>query len=130
MRIIKFLSIVVISLLLTNCTAYKEVASFPDADDVFITSGDGDIQKPYTPIGQLLFLKAGARIPLPLLGMIPINDVDPDTELREEIFTEIKKRGGDGLINMQINFEPPTNGFIGFGANGGNIFVTGTIIKR
>lgn len=130
MKTIKILSALSIIFLITSCNAYKEVANFPPANEVFVTSGDGDIQKPYTPVGQLIYMKAGARIPLPLLGMIPINDVDPDTVLREEVFTEIRKRGGDGLINMQITFQAPKSGIIGLGASGGHIFVTGTIIKR
>lgn len=119
------------TLMLISCgITSKEVASFPPSDEVFITSGDGDIQKPYTPVGQLIFYKVGYRIPLPLLGLIPINDVRADRELREQVITEVKKRGGDGLINMSINFTSPKSGFLGFGANGGYIFVTGTIIKR
>lgn len=130
MKQIKFLVVLFVTSLLVGCGAYNEVATFPPSDEVFITSGDGDIQKPYTPVGQLIYAKSGYRIGLPLLGLIPFNDVNPDKELREEVITEIKQQGGDGLINMQITFEAPKNGILGLGAKGGVLFVTGTIIKR
>ena len=120
-----------IPLFLTSCsTTYFSKTSFPAPDDVFITSGDGDIQKPYTPVGQLIYYKAGFRIPLPLLGLIPIADVDPDKELKTEVFTKIREMGGDALINMSINWQPPKNGILGMGASGGMVTVYGTVIKR
>jgi len=120
-----------ITLFISSCSVqYFSKTSFPAPDDVFITSGDGDIQKPYTPVGQLIFMKTGWRIPLPLLGLIPIDDVDPDTELKTEVFTKIREMGGDALINMSIQWEPPTSGFLGIGASGGMITVYGTVIKR
>lgn len=128
LKTIYFLSL--LALLLSSCGAYNEVTTFPPANEIFITSGDGDIQKPYTPIGQLIYAKTGYRLGLPLIGLLPINDVDPDHELRTSVITEIKKKGGDGLINMHITFEAPKNGILGIGAKGGTIFITGTIIKR
>lgn len=130
MKQIKLGILLLITVFFVGCGAYNEVATFPPSDQVFITSGDGDIQKPYTPVGQLIYAKSGYRIGLPLFGLIPFNDVNPDKELREEVITEIRKQGGDGLINMHINFEAPKNGIIGLGAKGGVLFVTGTIIKR
>lgn len=124
------LKLLLVAVLLSSCGAYNEVTTFPPADEIFITSGDGDIQKPYTPIGQLIYAKTGYRLGVPLLGMIPINDVDPDKEIRKAVIDEIRKKGGDGLINMIINFEAPKNGILGLGAKGGTIFITGTIIKR
>jgi len=116
---------------ITSCSStYYSRVSFPAPEDIFITTGDGDIQKPYTPIGQIIYSKSGYRIPLPLLGLIPIADVDPDTELKEGIFTRIKGMGGDALINMSIHFEPPRNGLLGLGATGGTITIYGTVIKR
>lgn len=121
----------IIAITTVSCgTTYKATTTFPPADEVFITSGDGDIQKPYTPVGQLIYYKTGYRIGLPLLGLIPINDVNPDKAIREEVVQEIKSRGGDGLINMSIHFEGPKNGALGFGARGGSIVIYGTIIKR
>lgn len=126
-----YLAVLIISLQLTSCgTLYNQSATFPPADEVFLTSGDGDIQKPYTPIGQLIYLKKGWRINLPIFGLIPIADVDPEKEIRESIVKEIKLKGGDGLINMAITFEAPSSGILGFNAKGGMVFVTGTIIKR
>ena len=120
-----------ITLFISSCSVqYFSKTSFPAPDDVFITSGDGDIQKPYTPVGQLIYFKSGYRIPFFLLGLIPIDDVDPDTELKTEVFTKIREMGGDGLINMSISWEPPKSGILGFGASGGMITVYGTVIKR
>lgn len=130
MKKFKLLLLLFITVVFSGCEAYNEVATFPPADEVFITSGDGDIQKPYTPVGQLIYSRAGFRLGLPILGLIPFNDVKPDKEIRENIVNEIKAKGGDGLINMDIVFEAPKNGFLGIGAKGGVLFVTGTIIKR
>jgi hypothetical protein len=114
---------------LSGCV-YKSVSTFPEANQLFITSGDGDIQKPYTPIGQLIYRRDGYRIPLPILGMLPIDDVDPDLLLRTEVFTEVRARGGDGLINMRMDWQPAKPGFLGLFASGGSLIITGTIIKR
>ncbi|WP_156879180.1 hypothetical protein [Salinimicrobium xinjiangense] len=130
MKQIKLSILLLMTVFFVGCGAYNEVTTFPPSDEVFITSGDGDIQKPYTPVGQLIYARSGYRLGLPILGLIPFNDVNPDRELREEVITEIKRQGGDGLINMQITFEAPKNGILGIGAKGGVLFVTGTIIKR
>jgi hypothetical protein len=106
------------------------IATFPAADEVFITTGDGDIQKPYTPVGQLIYYHKGFRIGFLLLGYIPIKDIDPDMELKTEIYQRVREMGGDALINMSISFLPPKNGILGFGATGGSITVYGTVIKR
>lgn len=130
MKQIKLFLLLFVAVLFTSCGAYNEVATFPPADEVFITSGDGDIQKPYTPVGQLIYARSGYRLGLPILGLIPFNDVKPDKEIREAVVREIQAQGGDGLINMDITFEAPKNGILGLGAKGGVLFVTGTIIKR
>lgn len=130
MKQIKFFLLLSMTALLVGCGAYNEVATFPPADEVFITSGDGDIQKPYTPVGQLIYARSGYRLGLPIFGLIPFNDVKPDKEIREQVVREIQAKGGDGLINMSLSFEAPKNGILGLGAKGGVLFVTGTIIKR
>ncbi len=132
MRKLFFLPVfLLLTFMLSSCgSVYNEVATFPPADEIFMTSGDGDIQKPYTPIGQLIYSKIGWRIPAPLLGLIPIADVDPEEELRETVIEEIKNKGGDGIINMRIVFESPKSGILGLFAKGGSVYVTGTIIKR
>lgn len=118
-------------ILINGCGAIGISTNFPSPDDVFITTGDGDIQKPYTPIGQLIYVHQGYRINfLPLFGLIPVDDVDVDYELKTAIFKKVRSMGGDALINMKINWEPPSNGFLGLLANGGYLFVTGTVIKR
>jgi len=116
--------------LLTSCATFKSQTIFPRAEDLFITSGDGDITKPYTPIGQFIFLKTGFRIPLPLFGLIPIKDVDPDEILKTEVYSAIRSMGGNGLINMKIDWRPAKSGFLGLLANGGSVTIYGTVIKR
>jgi hypothetical protein len=97
---------------------------------MFVTTGDGDIQKPYTPIGQLIYGRTGWRIPLPILGLIPVADVDPAVELRDGILAEVKRMGGDGVINLKLDWTPARGGLLGLGATGGNIVIYGTVIKR
>ncbi len=104
--------------------------TFPSPDEMFITSGDGNIQKPYTPVGEIIHYKTGFRLPAPLLGMVPLADVDPDQEIRTTVLSKVREMGGDALINMRVNWTPPSNGFLGIGAKGGFIVVTGTAIKR
>jgi len=117
--------------MLNSCAGIGLATNFPSPDDIFVTTGDGDIQKPYTPIGQIIYTRTGFRLSfLPLFGLIPIDDVDPDYELRTAIFKKVKSMGGDGLINMQISWEPAHGGILGFGASGGTVFITGTVIKR
>lgn len=114
-----------------GCGAYyKSVTVFPAANQVFLTSGDGDIQKPYTPLGQYIYMKEGFRLPVPILGLLKLDDVDPDYVIGTEIASEIRAKGGDGLINMKIDWAAPKNGFFGLFASGGRLFITGTIIKR
>ena len=129
-RLLLIVSALFLCFLLNSCAGVGLATNFPSPDDVFVTTGDGDIQKPYTPIGQLIYSRTGFRIPIILFGFIPIDDVDPDYELRTAIFNKVKKMGGDGLINMQIAWEPASSGFLGFFAWGGRVFVTGTVIKR
>lgn len=119
------------AIMLTSCAeAFYSSVSFPSPDDVFITTGDGDIQKPYTPMGQMIYSKSGFRLPLPILGLLRIADVDPDRELKQAIFARVREMGGDALINMRIHYEPPSNGFLGLMASGGSVTVYGTVIKR
>ena len=126
----KILFIFVVVAFLAGCAAVKEKVTFPAADDVFMTTGDGDIQKPYTPVGQLLYYDQGYRIPAPIIGLIPFKTVDPDVVLKQEIYKEVKKMGGDAVINISIDWMPAKDGILGFGANGGYIIVYGTVIKR
>jgi hypothetical protein len=119
--------------LLLGCAGCAPLASrlqFPNPNDIFVTTGDGDIQKPYTPIGQLIYSHSGFRIPLPILGMMPVSDVDPDAEFRTGILARVKQMGGDGVINLHMNWDPPSNGFLGLGARGGMVTIYGTVVKR
>ena len=126
----KILLMFAVVTLLFGCAAMKQKITFPASDDIYMTTGDGDIQKPYTPIGQLFYWDQGFRIPGPLIGLIAFKDVDPDVALKQEIAQEVKRMGGDGLINLSINWQPAKNGFLGMFATGGSVAVYGTVIKR
>jgi len=121
-----------VSIIMVSCSKYISQVTFPPSDEMFITSGDGDIQKPYTPVGQLIYIRSGFRLPLPIFGMIPFKDIDPEYELRTEIPNRIKQMGGDGIINMSIAFNPakPRYYLLGALATGGRITIYGTVIKR
>ena len=54
--------------LMSGC-AWKSKIMFPAADEIFVTTGDGDITKPYTPVGQLIYIEQGFRIPFIFLGL-------------------------------------------------------------
>ncbi len=126
------LSVAVVALLGSAGCEYQSRLSFPNPNEVFMTTGDGDIQKPYTPIGQLFYVKQGFRLPVPVLGLLPIADVVPDQELRGIIVREVKSMGGDGVINLGVAWTPPSGtlrNLVGLG-NGGAVIVTGTVIKR
>jgi len=129
---LQLLFLLLLPVILGSCSKYVSMVTFPASDEMFITSGDGDIQKPYTPVGQLIFMKSGFRIPLPLFGLIPIKDIDPDYELKTEVQQKIKQMGGDGMITMKIDFAPAKARwyFLGAMASGGRVTITGTVIKR
>ena len=131
-RVVGLMATVLVVALTAGCgpTTHQSSTIFPPPDDLFITSGDGDIQAPYTPVGQLIYSKSGYRIPLPILGLVVIADVDPDQELRNAVVQEVRAMGGDGLINMEMIWTPPHNGWLGFGASGGTITIYGTVIQR
>lgn len=127
----KLLLLCLLAIVISGCgLRIVNKTTFPSPDKIFITTGDGDIQKPYTPIGQLALLRSGWRVSfLPILGLLG-ETIDPDRVLREDLYMEIRRMGGDGLINMRIEWKPPKNGFIGLGATGGYVIVYGTVIKR
>jgi len=125
------LAIIMVGVACSGCgIKYMEKVKFPSPDDLFITTGDGDIQKPYTPVGQMILVEKGWRIPLPLFGLIPVDDVYPDSVLKEKVYDEVTRMGGDGVINLRISWTPPKNGFLGMFAEGGSLAMYGTVIKR
>lgn len=119
-----------LAFLLIGCgTQYSTSVTFPPPDQLFITTGDGDIQKPYTPVGQIFYIKEGRRIGLPLLGFIRIDDVDPAYEISANVARQARALGGNAIINLQIGWLPPHNGFFGLGASGGRVVIYGTVIE-
>ena len=104
---------------MSSCSALQQTITFPSAKEIFITSGDGNIQKPYTPLGEFLYADNGIK-----LFFIPIKTINPEAILRKVITEKIKEAGGDGLINMRLNF------IKGKFFSPDQLFLTGTIIKR
>lgn len=97
---------------------------------MFITTGDGDITQPYEPLGQMTYVKSGFRIPLPLLGFIPISDALAEDAINGVIAEKARALGGNAVINLQIDWNPPQNGFLGLGATGGTLTINGTVVKQ
>lgn len=116
-------------LLLSGCASFQQV-KFPPPDEVFITTGDGDITKPYEPVGHLIYTKTGFRLGLPIIGLIPIADVVAENAINEIIAREARAMGGNAVINLDIRWTPPSSGLLGFLAHGGAVFIQGTVIKR
>ena len=113
----------------TGCATFKRI-DFPPSNEIFITTGDGDITKPYKPIGQLIYLKTGFRIGAPIIGLLPIADVSAEDAINEIIAREAKKMGGNAVINLDVQWLPPSNGVLGAGAHGGQLLIQGTVIQR
>lgn len=125
------LLLVTISIITTGCAGMISTVEYPDPDLLFVTTGDGDIQRPYTPIGQLIYTRSGSRLSLlPILGMLNFDDVNIEQELQEVIAEQVAAMGGDAIINLSIDYERPSNGFLGLGSRGGSLLFYGTVIKR
>jgi len=130
MRILFKRSLLSCLFLLAGCASLRQV-NFPPSEEVFITTGDGDITKPYKPVGHLIYTKRGFRLGfLPLIGLIPISDASAENAINEIIAKEARAMGGDAVINLDIKWTPPSDGILGLGANGGAVFIQGTVIKR
>lgn len=130
MKIKNLLLVLLIAIGFNSCGPYQRTILFPPPSEIFYTSGDGDIQKPYTPIGEFVYSQRGFRLGLPLFGLIPFTALDPEKIIRTKITPKIKEVGGNGLINMKITLVRDDPGFLGMFAKPGSIQVTGTIIRQ
>lgn len=110
--------------------ADSSLVGFPAPQTCYITTGDGGDIENFATRGQLLYSREGFRIPVPILGLISFADVEPEDELRNQICSIVREQEGDGLINLDIRWEAPSPGFLGFLATGGSISIEGTIINR
>lgn len=117
------------ALLFCGCATLQRIP-FQKSDEIFITTGDGDAVKSYQPIGHLMYTKQGFRLPLPLLGFIPISDAVAGDAINEIVAERARAMGGDAVINLDIKWDPPSDGILGFGAKGGALAINGTVIKR
>lgn len=134
MQIVKLtLCIVCVLCLVASCGyKYSTRLSFPAPDDIFLTSGDGDIQKPYTPLGEVIHIESGTAVPFPILALAS-KTVDPDVVLRTGFMEKVKALGGNGVINMYIDWRPPKKNLwrvlFGF-VDPGVVIIKGTVIRR
>lgn len=106
MKRVLALSGIMIFLLSSGCTGVYKV-EFPPADKLFITSGDdpgSESPKPYTPKGNLTVVNKCGMIPIPLFSVIPVKRATPDDTFNELVIPEIKKMGGDALINARVEY--------------------------
>ncbi len=117
------------ALFFSGCATLQRIP-FQKSEEIFITTGDGDAVKSYQPIGHLIYAKQGFRIPLPLLGFIPISDAVAGDAINEIVAERARAMGGDAVIKLQIEWEPPSDGILGLGAKGGALTINGTVIKR
>jgi|GEM_PF-1819327 len=117
------------ALFFSGCATFKKI-SFPPKDEMFITTGDGDITKPYEPVGHLVYQKKGFRIPIFLFGFIPISDALAEDAINAVIAEKARAMGGNVVINLKIEWDPPNDGILGLFADGGTLVITGTVIKQ
>ena len=130
-----FMSLLMVSCLCLSC-AHSLSVKFPGNDFMFLTSGDGEVRKNVEKrtetTAEVIYWKRGFRIPLPIFGLLPINDVNPEQSLRTFVQEAQKNKNADGVINMDIKYIPPSNpilAFFGLG-HGGYIYIQGTAIKK
>ncbi len=117
------------ALCFAGCATFQKIP-FQKSDEIFITTGDGDAVKSYQPIGHLMYTAQGFRIPLPLLGFIPISDAVAGNAINEIIAEKARAMGGDAVIKLEVQWDPPSDGLLGLGAKGGALTINGTVIKR
>jgi hypothetical protein len=118
--------------LISGCvTTQTDKLSYPSSDELYVTTGDGNFGE-YTPVGQIYFTKTGFRIPLPILGLLPVADVDPSTAVRQEVKRRARRMGGDAVINLRVDWTPPETHWATLGtlSEGGQLIVYGNVIQR
>lgn len=121
---------IVVCLTFVGCS-YRSSIEFPPANDLFVTTGDGDIQKPYTPIGQIIYYKASPAIGIPLFNLF-VPTTDPEVEMNTGFMRMVREMGADAVINTSLDWKPPSSflsRLLGWG-HGGKVLIQGTAIKR
>jgi hypothetical protein len=118
-----------------SCTTTYMVA-YPPADDLYVTSGDDpgtESDRPYIPKGYFYYRKQQGRLPIPILGLIPLGNADVDYVVHQEALPMIRSMGADALINASIDYTKCSvlfGLFIGCLGEGDTTTVKGTAVLR
>jgi hypothetical protein len=77
--------------------SYTRGIPYPNPEELYVTLGDGNIERPYQPLGEIVVKKRG-------LGFFGIPIIKPDLErvIKETLLTKAKDMGGDGVINLCV----------------------------
>lgn len=122
--------------LMAGCSMTHTVA-YPPADDLFVTMGDdpgSESAKLYTPKGTFIHVTTEYYLPIPVLGLIPLGNAEPNHVFETQVIPKIREMGGDALTNARIQYTPPPGVFmrlIGLGAfSPSSTVVTGQVVNR
>ncbi len=97
---------IMVFFLSSGCAGVYKV-EYPPANKLFITSGDdpgSESKKSYTPKGNIVVVNKCGMIPIPLFSAIPVKRATPDDTFNEMVIPEIRKMGGDALINAKVEY--------------------------
>lgn len=119
-----------------GCSATHKVA-YPSGDDLFVTMGDdpaSESQKPYTPKGTFIHVTQESHLPIPVLGLIPLGNAEPQYVFETYVFPQVTEMGGDALTNARVDHKPRPGFFtrlfgLGFFSPSHTV-VTGQVVKR
>ncbi len=83
---------------LAGCTSVDvaRVASIRDRRDVFVTSGD--VKGPYESLGVVQTTRRGVLF----FGFADPAGTDLEAGLRESLLPEVRRMGGDGIMNLRF----------------------------
>ncbi len=125
-------------LLAFGCST-RHVVHYPPASDIFVTPGDDpgtESHTTYIPKGYYYYRYSGGVIPLPLFGLIPAGNPDPQMIFDKIVLPDLHRMGADALIDATITVRPPPGWFWRFlgipllFTGGGSVTVQGTAVKR
>ncbi|MFC1569121.1 hypothetical protein ACFL4L_02695 [bacterium] len=135
-RYIPFIAVIMILFFISCATTYR--IEYPPSDELFITLGDdpgSESINPYIPKGYFIHVSTEYYLPIPLLGIIPLGNAQPQYVFYEEAIPKIRSMGGDALIGANVNHIPRPPVFIRFFGIFNFLFtsstiITGQVVKR
>lgn len=85
-------------MVLTGCTSVNvaRVPSMGDRRDVFVSTGD--VKGPYQSLGVVQTTRRGVL----LFGFADLAGTDLEAGLRESLIPEVRRLGGDGIMNVRF----------------------------